>query len=142
MNDLKTFVLAFSGSAGAVIAQFLGGWDWALQTLIIFISVDFILGVLLAAIWGKSSKSESGSIESRACLKGLFRKGGILLTVLVAAQLDALVGTGSFCRTAVIIYFIGNEGISITENLGIMGVPFPKWLKNKFETLKEDNGKK
>ena len=141
MDNIKNYILAVLGVSGAFIAELLGGWDWSLQSLIIFISIDFILGLLVAGVWGKSNKTVSGKLDSKACWQGLIRKGGILLVVLIASRLDIVMNTNGFVRTAVILYFIGNEGISIIENLGIMGVPFPKWLKEKFENLKEKNEK-
>ena len=141
MEHIKQYILAALSVIGAFIAKLLGGWDWSLQTLVIFISIDFILGILIAAFWGKSNKTESGTLDSKACWQGLIRKGGILLVVLIATQLDVVMATGGFVRTAVIFYFIGNEGISIIENLGIMGVPLPSWLKSKFESLRDDNDK-
>ena len=141
MDNIKNYILAALAASGAFIAELLGGWDWSLQSLIIFISIDFILGLLVAGVWGKSNKTVSGKLDSKACWQGLIRKGGILLVVLIASRLDIVMNTNGFVRTAVILYFIGNEGISIIENLGIMGVPFPKWLKEKFENLKEKNEK-
>ena len=141
MDNIKNYILAVLGVSGAFIAELLGGWDWSLQSLIIFISIDFILGLLVAGVWGKSNKTVSGKLDSKACWQGLIRKGGILLVVLIASRLDIVMNTNGFVRTAVILYFIGNEGISIIENLGVMGVPFPKWLKEKFENLKEKNEK-
>lgn len=141
MDNVKNIVMWFLSVVCSLIACLFGGWDWALQTLIIFISADFLTGLLIAGFWEKSNKSYSGKIDSRACLRGLIRKGGILLVVLIANRLDIVMCTDGFARTAVIFYFIGNEGISIIENLGIMGVPFPKWLKNKFQVLKNDTEK-
>lgn len=141
MENIKTYLLATIGVLGATIAELLGGWDWGLQSLIIFITIDFILGFLVAAVWEKSNKTVSGTINSKACWQGLIRKGGMLLIVLIATRLDILLNTNGFVRTAVILYFVGNEGISIVENLGTMGVPLPSWLKKKFENLRNDNDK-
>jgi toxin secretion/phage lysis holin len=60
----------------------------------------------------------------------------ILLVVLIGVQLDAILGLQAFCRTAIILFFCGNEGLSIVENLGIMGLPLPDFVKTKFEQLK------
>lgn len=137
MDSIKTLLLSALSVFCSFIAYVLGGWDWALQTLIIFISVDFISGLLIAAVWNKSTKTVSGKIDSRACWQGLIRKGGILLVVLISNRLDTVMGTDGFVRTAVIFYFIGNEGISIIENLGIMGIPLPNWIKENFQNLKD-----
>ena len=142
MDSIKNYVLVSLGIVGAFIAEAFGGWDLSVQTLVIFITVDFTLGLLIAAVWGKSSKTETGKIDSRACWQGLIRKGGIFLVVLIAARLDLVMQTDGFVRTAVIMYFIGNEGISIVENLGTMGVPLPNWLRHRFEALKNDSKNK
>ena len=84
----------------------------------------------------KSTKSETGALDSRAGFKGLVKKGVVLLVVLVAAQLDGLIG-GTFSRTAVILFYCANEGLSVLENVGVMGVEYPQFLKNALEALKE-----
>ena len=133
---IKDSILATFAVMGSFIARSLGGWDTALQTLIIFIAIDYITGLLVAGVWQRSNKSQTGAIESRAGFKGLIRKGLILLVVLIGVQLDAILGLQSFCRTAIVLFFCGNEGLSIIENLGIMGVPLPDFIKAKFEQLK------
>ena len=136
---IKDSVLAAFSVAGSFLARSLGGWDTALQTLIILMAIDYITGILIAAVWQKSSKSQTGSLESRAGFKGLVRKGLILLVVLIGVQLDAILGLQAFCRTAIVLFFCGNEGLSIVENLGIMGLPLPDFVKSKFEQLKMKN---
>ena len=80
---------------------------------------------IVAGVFHKSGKSETGRLESGASWKGLIRKGMILLIVLIACRLDMLLGT-TYIRDAVIIAFCANELLSITENAGLMGVPIPK----------------
>ena len=133
---IKDSVLAAIALIGSVVAKALGGWDNALQTLIIFMAIDYITGVLIAAVWKRSNKSESGALESRAGFKGLIRKGTILLVVWVSVQLDLVLSMDGFSRTAVVLFFCGNEGLSIVENLGIMGVPLPDFIKDKLEQLR------
>lgn len=128
--------LAVLAAAGATIAEALGGWDTALQTLVIFMAIDYVTGILCALIWKRSPKSTDGTFESKASLKGLIRKGAILLVVLVAARLDMLMGT-EVTRLAVILFFIANDGFSIIENLGIMGVPMPQPVKDAFALLRK-----
>ncbi len=135
-------VLTVFSAIGSAIAAALGGWDTSLQTLIIFIAIDFILGVLIALVWKLSPKSSDGSFESNASLKGLFRKGGILLIVYIAVRLDLITGGGKYIRTAVILFFIANEGFSIFENLGIMGLPMPGIIKNAFAAIKKQSDEK
>lgn len=136
-----TALTTFS-AAGAVLAQALGGWDSSLKTLVEFIATDYILGIVIALVWKKSQKSSDGSFESSASLKGLFRKGGILAIVYVAVRLDLIVGNSGYIRTSVILFFIANEGFSIIENLGIMGLPMPKVIKNAFAAIKKQSESK
>ena len=133
---MKSITLACIGMVGASIAGLFGGWDHAVVTLVIFMLIDYVSGLVVAGIFHKSPKTESGALESKAGLKGLFRKGGILLVVLIAARLDMLIGT-NFVRDAVVIAFVVNETLSIIENLGLMGVPIPKVILNAIEILKQ-----
>ena len=130
----KSLLCAGIGAVGSAIAAALGGWDTALQTLLIFMGVDYLSGLVLAGVFKKSQKSESGALESLAGWKGLARKGGTLFIVLVAHMLDMLTGT-EFIRDAVILFFVSNEALSIIENAGLMGVPIPKVLSDAIEVL-------
>lgn len=132
---MKDLVLAVLAGVGSVLANLFGGWDVALQVLIFFMAADYLTGIIVAAVFKKSPKSTGGALESRAGFKGLCRKGGILLLVLVAVWLDKLTGA-NYIRTAVCLFFVANEGLSILENLGFMGVPLPGFLKNMLEAMK------
>ncbi len=121
------------------IASALGGFDVILKFLVILMAIDYVTGVIIALVWKKSPKSTNGGVESHQSIKGLFRKGGMLLVVYIAVQLDLITGTDQFVRNAAIMFFIGNEGISVTENFGIMGVKYPPFISNAFEVLKERN---
>lgn len=142
MENIKAIILTVIGLAGGYISTLFGGWDMALQTLIIFMAVDYVSGLVVAGIFKKSQKSPNGALESKAGFKGLFKKGMALLIVLVAAQLDKVVGT-DFIRNAVIIAYIANETVSITENAGLMGVHIPGPLMKAIDLLnqkvEEDN---
>lgn len=111
-----------------------GGWDAALITLMIFMGIDYLTGLIVAGVFHNSTKTESGSLESRAGWKGLCRKGVSLLIVLVACRLDVTMGS-NFIRDAVVIAFIANETISIVENAGLMGVPIPAVIVKAIEVL-------
>ena len=124
------------GLIGGLLAAALGGWDVGLQTLVIFMCIDYITGILVAGVFHKSKKSETGTLESRAGWKGLIRKGVTLLIVLVAVQLDKVIGS-TFIRDAVIIGFIANELISIVENAGLMGIPIPAVITNAIDVLQK-----
>ena len=133
---MKNGVLAALATAGTFLAHALGGWDAALQVLVSLMAVDYITGVLLAALWQRSNKSETGALDSKAGFRGLCKKGVILLVVWIAALLDNAIGA-DYVRTAVVLFFIGNEGISLLENIGLMGVPFPSFLKKMLEALRD-----
>ena len=122
------------GTLGSAIAYLLGGWETAIQTLVALMVIDYITGIMLA-ILNKSSKTETGGLSSKAGLKGIFKKCGMLIVVIVANRLDVLAGT-DVIRNGCIIILIANEGLSIIENLGTMGVPVPKILINFIEALK------
>ena len=126
------------GTLGSAIAYLLGGWETAIQTLVAFMVIDYVTGIMLA-ILNKSSKTATGGLSSKAGLKGIFKKCGMLIVVIVANRLDVLAGT-DVIRNGCIIILIANEGLSIIENLGTMGVPVPKILINFIEALKnKDN---
>ena len=132
--EYKT-VLFVLGVVGGAISSYLGGWDTALQTLIIFMALDYITGLMVAGIFHKSDKTPGGGLESRAGFKGLCRKGMVLLIVLVACRLDLLTGT-DFIRDSCVVAFVVNEAISIIENAGLMGVPIPAVITRTLEALK------
>lgn len=132
---LKDGICAGIGIIGSTIAALFGGWDAALVTLVIFMAVDYITGLLVAGVFHRSGKSESGALESHAGWKGLLKKGVTLLVVLVACRLDLLMGS-TFIKDAVIIAFIVNEVISIAENAGLMGIRIPKVITGAIEVLK------
>lgn len=137
--EYKT-ILFLTGIIGGSIASYLGGWDTALQTLLIFMAVDYITGLMVAGIFHKSDKTPGGGLESRAGFKGLCRKGVVLLIVLVACQLDRMAGT-DFIRDACVIAFVTNEALSIIENAGLMGVPVPEVITKGIEILKSKEPK-
>lgn len=134
LNNVKVFLCTMFGGILGWIINLMGGWSEDLTTLLIFMGVDFILGLLIAGFWQKSNKSESGALSSWSAWKGLCRKGVSLLIVLIGYRLDVTLGV-EYIRTAVILAFIANEGISILENIGIMGVKYPEALKKALDVL-------
>lgn len=122
------------GLAGSFVAKAFGGWDSALVTLLFFMIVDYISGLVVAGVFHKSKKSENGALESHAGWKGLCKKGMTLLFVLVAYRLDLALGL-DFVRTTVIIGFMANELISIVENAGLMGIKLPAVLSKAIDIL-------
>lgn len=138
----KNILISIIGVIGSAIASAFGGWSTGLTTLVIFMAIDYITGLIVAGVFHKSTKTETGTLESRAGFKGLCRKGAMLLVVLVAYRLDLAVGT-AYIKDAVIIAFIANEAISIIENAGLMGVPMNDTIKNAIDVLqKKGSGNK
>ena len=132
---MKNVVTGVIGVIGGTISYALGGWDLALQTLLIFMAIDYVTGLIVAGVFKKSPKTKKGGLSSLIGWKGLCRKGMALMIVLIACRLDMFVGT-DFIRDAVVIAYCTNEAISIIENAGIMGVPIAKPITNAIEALK------
>ena len=133
---MKDGICTAIGVVASVIASLFGGWDAALVTLVIFMAIDYVTGLLVAGVFHNSGKTENGALESRAGWKGLCRKCITLLMVLVATRLDLVTGT-NFIRDAVVIAFIANETISIVENAGLMGINIPPAITSAIEVLKK-----
>lgn len=139
-NAVKNGVLAALAAVGSWVANALGGWDASMQVLVALMVADYLTGVLVAAVWHKSSKSSSGTLNSVAGFKGILKKCAILLLVWIGVLLDQALGS-AYARTAVVLFFVGNEGISLLENLGLMGVPFPAFLRRALEALRDQGDK-
>ena len=133
---MKNILCTVIGLAGSWLASLFGGWDTALSTLLIFMAVDYVTGLVVAGVFHRSKKTDTGKLESRAGWKGLCRKGASLLIVLVAYRLDIVIGS-AYIRDAVIIAFLANETISIIENAGMMGIPIPPVIMRAIEVLKD-----
>lgn len=133
---MKESICTGIGVVGGFVASLFGGWDAALITLMIFMGIDYLTGLIVAGVFHNSEKTENGTLESRAGWKGLCRKGVTLLIVLVACRLDLVMGS-NFIRDAVVIAFIANETLSIIENAGLMGVPIPAMIVKAVEVLKK-----
>lgn len=133
---MKEIFCAVTGVIGSLIASLFGGWTAGLTTLVIFMGIDYITGLLCAAVFHCSKKTETGALESGACFKGLIRKGVMLLIVLASYRLDLLIGA-NYIKDCVCIAFSANELISIVENSGLMGVPIPAVITNAIDVLKK-----
>lgn len=136
MNLGNGIKLTFA-AIGSTIAQILGGWDTALQTLILFMTTDYITGLVVAAVFKNSPKTDTGALESKAGFKGLFRKSAVLLVVLISTRLDMMIDTGELVRNATIIGFAVSELVSILENIGLMGVKMPPIITQAIDILKK-----
>ena len=133
---MKSSVCTALGFLGGLISWAFGGWDAAMAALLVCMGVDYLSGSIVALVFHKSSKSETGSYNSIYGVKGLFKKGLMLLFVLVAVQIDKLLGT-VYVRDAVCLGFCCNEILSITENLGLAGIPLPQIVVKALEQLQK-----
>ena len=133
---MKRIVCTVIGAVGSGIAALFGGWDTGLVSLLIFMGLDYISGLVVAGVFHKSNKTNTGSLESKTCWKGLCRKCMTLVFVLVSYRLDLIIGT-NYIRDAVIIAFIANELISLVENAGLMGIPFPAVITKAIDILQK-----
>lgn len=131
---MKELICTAAGLVGAAAAWAFGGWDTALAALMVCMAIDYISGSTVALVFHKSRKTESGAYNSAYGMKGLCKKGLMLLFVVVAVQADRLLGS-DYVRDAVCIGFSVNEMLSIVENLGLAGVPLPKAVVKALEQL-------
>ena len=123
----NTIQLIFT-AIGGWLGWFLGGCDGLLYALIAFVAIDYITGVMCAVI--------DHRLSSEVGFKGIFKKVLIFLLVGVANILDVqVIGTGCVLRTAVIFFYISNEGVSLLENAAYMGLPVPEKIKTVLEQL-------
>lgn len=133
---MKGTICTVTGITGSIISGFFGGWTAGMTTLLIFMIVDYITGLVVAGVFHGSNKSETGALDSKAGWRGLCKKCMTLVFVLIAYRLDLVLGT-TYIRDAVVIGFIANELISIVENAGIMGLPLPAILTKAIDLLQE-----
>ena len=122
MKNIWTVIQATFTAFGGVIGWFLGGFDGFLYALIAFVVIDYITGVMCAI--------NDHTLSSEVGFRGICRKVLIFLLVGIANILDVnVIGTGSVLRTAVIFFYISNEGVSLLENAAHLGLPIPEKLK-------------
>ena len=130
MKDILNFIKVVFTAIGGYLGYVLGGHDSFLYALIAFVVIDYLTGVMLAII-KKEVSSEIG-------FKGIFKKVMIFLMVAIGHTVDAyLIKNGGAIRTAVIFFYISNEGISILENSANIGLPIPEKLKDVLIQLKD-----
>jgi len=113
---------------GGVVTAYLGGWDLMLTLLVGFVIIDYVVAVIVAAM--------DGRLSSKVGFRGIAKKMLIFVVVGIACMLDAALGQ-DMLRNVTIWFYIANEGISILENLGIAGVPFPRRLSDALEIIRE-----
>lgn len=131
MKNILNFV---TGTLATTLVYFLGGWDVSLQVLILVVVLDYITG-LCKAIYNKKINSAVGA-------KGIVKKVGYFVVVAVAVLVDRIAGNTGAIRTLVIYFFVANEGISILENWGGMGLNLPQKLVDTLEQLRSNNNPK
>lgn len=128
MKEIWNWIQVIFAAIGGWLGFFLGGWDGFLYALVIFIAMDYITG-LMCAILDKKLSSEIG-------FRGIFKKVLILALVAIGHVIDKnVIGDGSVVRTAVIFFYLSNEGVSVLENAAHIGLPVPKKLKDILEQL-------
>lgn len=132
MKSLINICNAISTFIGGVLGWFLGGFDTLIYALIAFVSIDYITGVWLAVLEKK--------VSSDIGFKGISKKMMIFILVALGNIIDQLViGNGSTLRCMLIMFYLSNEGISIIENAGKMGLPLPQKLKEALQQLNNTN---
>ena len=132
LNEVGQLICLIFAAIGTTIAGFLGGWDMLLSVLVIFIVTDYLTGIVCATIEKK--------LSSAVGFKGIAKKVFMIVLVGLAFMIDQVLGT-EIWRNMTILFYIANEGISIVENAGKLGVPFPQKLKDILIQLKKDNDK-
>lgn len=128
---MKNFILDVLSLILTTLLYLLGGWDIALKFLVTVISLDYVTGVL-SALYNKR-------LDSKIGLKGILKKFGYLCIVALSTIIDGIMGETGVIRTLVIYFFVANDGLSILENMGKMGVPLPKKLLDALNQLKDGN---
>lgn len=136
MVNYKDAACAVFAGIGAWIAQIYGGWTQAMTALVVFIIADVATG-LLCGMAKKSPNTEGGGLSSKVMREGAAKKVEIFFILLMAAWLDIAMHV-TIWKDAACIYYIAEEGLSILENAGALGLPIPDKLKNAIEALKKD----
>lgn len=134
--SVKAFTITGLLSFGcSLIASVFGGWTQAMASLITLMVLDYITGLIVAGIFHKSNKTDSGSLSSIVGLKGIAKKVLVLVLVAVAYQIDLLLST-TILKDGVCIALCVNEIVSILENIGLMGIKYPSILEKALDILK------
>ena len=132
----EKIVKCLAAVAGGIAGLF-GEWSATLTILAVMMGVDYVTGWMVA-LAGRSPKTEGGGLSSKVGFIGIAKKGFVMLIVLLATLLDRGVGnTQMVFQTATVFYYIANEGLSILENAELMGVPFPGFIRQRLEVLRD-----
>ena len=128
---MKEYLSAILATLGYLFIYLLGGWDVALQCLLLAIVFDYISGIIKAF--------HTKTLSSKIGFYGILKKVGVLLIVMLGVLVDKVTGNTGAVRTLVIYYFVANEGLSVIENLGQSGVPIPDSIKKALKALKKES---
>ena len=139
IHVMKTHVCFFAGVFGGIVTYLFGGWSEGMEALLFFMVTDYLSGLAVAGIFKKSSKTDGGGLKSDVGFKGIIKKVFMLIVVALMYRLDILFGINYLCDLC-IISFLLNELISITENIGLMGIPLPPVVTNAIELLNKKVG--
>lgn len=129
MEEMKTIWQTIIAVCGGVITALLGEWNIALEILLILMVIDYITGVAVAA--------KTKTLRSSVGFDGIIRKAAMFMVIIVAAQLDRIAGTDGFFKSATAFFFVANEGLSILENVGALGIHIPAFIKDRLEQLRK-----
>lgn len=138
---MKVKFCSIVGVIGSSVMAFVDKGGAALETLVIFMIIDYITGISVAVFWRRSGKTKRGLLKSEAGWRGLCKKGMILGFVLIGKRLDILLDTNYVMNTICIGYAM-NELISIMENAGLMGIPLPAVVQGIVEVLSDEDSQK
>lgn len=130
---MKDIICSILAGIGTGLVYLWGGFDVAMQCLLIAIALDYVSGIIKAFVLKQ--------LSSNVGFKGILKKVGILVVVALAVLIDRVTGESGAIRTLVIYYFVANEGLSIIENAGKAGLPIPHSIKEALQALKKQGDK-
>lgn len=130
-NKVEAYVGGGVAFVGVLLQHFLGQWNNQIEILLIFMVIDYVTGLSAAYIMSNVY------LDSRKGFKGIIKKIVILCLVILAHQMDVLMGQDALVRNVVLLFFIGNEGLSILENAANCGLPIPQKLKDTLAQFTE-----
>lgn len=128
---MENVVKTITSAVATCVTYLFGGWDLALQALVIVIVLDYLTGIVKGYV--------TKTLNSKTGFRGFLVKVCMLAMVVIATIMDSIMGETGLIRTLVIYYLVANEALSIIENLGAMDLFVPKILKDRLEQLKEGN---
>ena len=134
--NLKNTALIVLSALGSLLSEAFGGWDVFLKALVMFMVADYVTGMTVALVFHRSEKTKNGGASSEVGFKGIVKKACIFFLIAIAVKIDSVTGTNHI-RSVTIFFFMGNEGLSVIENIGLMGVKYPAFLKKALEVIKE-----